>query len=249
MTDRPILFSGPMIKAILAGTKTQTRRTLKAPKWSTGVQDLEIEDEDGGICAIDTQTGCFAKVPLRWTVGDRLWVKETWADVNTESGPALLYRAGFDYHFCADDAYPVEYERYPGCLFSMWCSDLLRGSPDHKWRSPRYMPKWASRTTLEVTGVRVERLQDISEADAIAEGVEPPETERVDHDWSICPQCGGTGLYNGLGANLGVMPDCDCFECDTYVKRYQHLWNHINRPGSWESNPWVVVIEFRRVTQ
>jgi hypothetical protein len=110
------------------------------------------------------------------------------------------------------------------------------------------MPRWASRITLEITGVRVERLNDCSEVDAMAEGVEPPETEREDHDWSICPACGGTGLHGSLGDNLGYR-EVDCTDCDTHAKRYRHLWNAINGPGSWDANPWVWVVEFRRLAE
>jgi hypothetical protein len=131
-----------MVRAIMAGAKTQTRRIAKPQK------------------------------PHQWQVSDRLWVRETWADVNTENGPAIMFRAG-GFHFCADDAFPVEYDRYPGLRFTMWCSDLERGEPGHAWRSSIFMPRWASRITLEVTGVRVEQLQDIKERDAEAEGVLP----------------------------------------------------------------------------
>jgi len=119
--------------------------------------------------------------------------------------------------------------------------------PAYKWRPSIHMPRWASRIDLEVTGVRVERLQDISEADADAEGCERLDSEREEHDWKLCPKCGGTRLHNALGPNLGVIFDVDCQHCDTYVKRYQHLWEAINGPGSWAANPWVWVVEFRRI--
>lgn len=108
-----------------------------------------------------------------------------------------------------------------------------------------HMPRWASRLTLEITGVRVERLQDISDSEAVAEGVESPSAEREDHDRSICPTCGGTGLHLALGQNLGVT-EVDCRECDTHAKRYRHLWESINGAGSWDANPWVWVVEFKR---
>lgn len=109
------------------------------------------------------------------------------------------------------------------------------------------MPRWASRILLEITAVRVERLHDISEADARAEGVEPPDTERDNHDYSICPQCGGTGLYDSFGPNYGVRPDTDCALCDSHAKRYRYLWESINGPGSWAANPWVWCLTFKRV--
>ncbi len=102
---------------------------------------------------------------------------------------------------------------------------------------PIHMPRALSRIQLEVTGVRLERLNDCSEADAAAEGVEPLGTEREERGWSACPQCGGTGLYDAIGPNLGVMPDTDCTECDTHVERYRHLRDAINGAGAWAANP------------
>ena len=118
------------------------------------------------------------------------------------------------------------------------------------------MPRWASRITLEITGVRVERLQDISEADAKAEGCErlyddePGHVYRDEPDWKICPQCGGTRLYTAFNPMTGgALPDTDCLQCDTYVKRYMHLWESINGQGSWDANPWVWVISFPHRTE
>jgi hypothetical protein len=108
-----------------------------------------------------------------------------------------------------------------------------------------FMPKWAARTWLEITDVRVQKLQDISEEDAIAEGVESPEIERENHDWKICPQCGGTRLYEYRSMS-GACPDTDCTKCDTNIKRYQHLWDSINKKKHpWSSNPWVWALTFK----
>lgn len=80
----------------------------------------------------------------------------------------------------------------------------------------------------------------------------PIENEIEDHDWSICERCGGTLLYDALGPNLGVMPDTDCYECDTAKKRFKHLWNYINgnaenQGDAWGINPWVYALTFERV--
>lgn len=168
MKLRPILFSGEMVRAILDGRKTQTRRVLK-PSWS---RCLDLTDPDDRARAVEQ---CPYGVP-----GDRLWVRETWADVNSSEGPALLYRADggmrtwheFSETFGPDyGAGPsMDYVAYPG-EYVMWWSDLLAGEPDHRWRPSIYMPRWASRLTLEVTEVRVERVQEVSEEDARAEGV------------------------------------------------------------------------------
>lgn len=147
-----IQFSTPMVRAILDGKKTQTRRVA-------------------------------GRTSRYGPEGTRLWVRETWADVNTESGPGLAYRADHAIRFCSDDAFPVEYDRYPGCTFTMWNADLFcreeRGcKSDHHWRNPRFMPKWAARIWLEVTEIRLQRLRSITEADAIAEGCESREDFR-----------------------------------------------------------------------
>lgn len=187
MTERPILFSRPMVQAILAGRKTQTRRVItpqpfyRDGRWRWKEADL----------AWNTLCKC-----LYGAVGDRLWVRETWADVNTESGPALLYRADNYYHWCSDDAFPVEYERYPNCQFTMWCGDLLRGEPGHVWRSPGFMFKWAARLWLEITGIRVERVRDISYGDEGAEGI------------TLGPECndrhsGFIALWDAINAKRG----------------------------------------------
>ena len=210
MKEKSIKFTGPMILAILAGTKTQERRIVNQKKnpFFPGTNKV---------------TGKF----LYGERGDRLWVRESWRtnSIYDNDKPSLI-----------PDSAPIEY-----------FTNTNRGEMAGKSRPSIFMPRWASRIDLEITDVRVERLQDISESDAIAEGVESPDSGREEHDFSICPQCGGTRLYDGLGQNLGVMPDCDCFECDTHTKRYRHLWESINTPESWNANPCVWVVEFKRV--
>jgi hypothetical protein len=172
MKTRPILFNGAMVRALLAGTKTQTRRVAKglALEWlSEGFEPAFVADDANGLCPYGHP-------------GDRLWVRETWRPVN-------------EVH--AD--YAADYN----------ASDLGSLGP---WKPSIHMPRWASRITLEIVSVRVERLQDISEGDAIAEGV---------------------------GGDVTVTP---CFSVD----RYRELWESINGPGSWEANPWVWVVEFKR---
>ena len=219
MKERPILFSGAMIRAILAGQKTQTRRAAKPVKHpdlghicTPGALVLEREPQH----VIDR--ACPYGQP-----GDRLWVRETHSLLEFSiSGRAA----------------PVWY----------WADG--NKIPEGDYTRPRpsiHMPRWASRILLEIVSVRVERLQSISEADAEAEGCERLDSERDEHDWKICPQCGGTRLHSALGGGGGVIFDCDCRECDTYVKRYRHLWESINGEGSWAANPWVWVVEFKRV--
>lgn len=201
MKERPILFSGPMVRAIIEGRKTQTRRVVKARHFP------KLEKFLGGLL-----DGKWNLIPLPYgKPGDRLWVRETWClkedPYNAEGNhdkTCVHYRA---------DGYKVR--AVDGDGFQLWNKDNSEASP---WRPSIHMPRWASRITLEITSVRVERLQDISIDDAIAEGVfqgfDPPD---------------GHG-FRSEARNL-----------------YRELWESINGPGSWDANPFVWVIEFKRV--
>ena len=186
MKERPILFSAPMVRALLAGTKTQTRRVVKMESH----QQIEQRDDgrdwpwmyDGERDA-DYWMACPYGQP-----GDRLWVRESFARVPTACGSEDIVFAA-DYQDGSDRAAGVRY------------------TPSI------HMPRAVSRITLEITGVRVERLQDISRGDAMAEG---------------CPF-----------PNMAQGPDPRDW--------YAQLWEQINGHGSWEANPWVWVIEFRRL--
>lgn len=192
--ERPILFSAPMVRAILAGTKSQTRRPLYVV---TKTFERAIMEDYG--------RGEYPNVPPghAWTLsqwrhvktGDRLWVKETHAPLT------------IGYAYRADPIY--------------------NASPAGRWTPSIFMPRAASRITLEVTGVRVERLQDISEADAIAEGVHADVSGRQDDDGAA---------FHRIGPIRG-----DSFP----IARYAALWESINGPGSWAANQWVWVIEFK----
>lgn len=203
---KPILFSGPMVRALLDGRKTQTRRMLKPQPVLRGATWHQ----------------------QRWhgfAVGDRLWVRESWQGINTEDGPQLSYRATPDYF--PIDAWdgPDEgvgpsfnYDKCPCTDFSVWGSDLL--SNDKPWRPGIHMPRWASRLTLEVTRVKVQRVQDISEQDAIAEGCG---VDLMDGD------TGGVHTPNWGPASL---------------MQFCRLWSDINGKESWDANPWVVALTF-----
>jgi hypothetical protein len=216
MKEKPILFSGPMVKAILEGRKTQTRRIMKPQPGLTY----------GFIYKIRMESGIPPKCPYG-KIGDHLWVRETWADVNTPDGPAICYRADSSYMYWRDfskefgpdyGAGPsMNYEKYPG-NYTMWWEDLLSGEEGHGWKPSIHMPRWASRITLKIIDIRVEGLQDITEDDAITEGSKEP---------SLVPTVGG------------------CLsERDVFAK----LWDSINekRGYGWNTNPWVWVIEFER---
>ena len=252
MKERPILFSAPMVRALLDGSKTQTRRPCKYPIYANGFHfdghdflchndylppsATLMDVKRGGIeYTTSDHEGWESECPYGQP-GDRLWVREAHWWFKDEPDHATGY---FPPKLTADD---VEYR--------------ADGDDGRKvWRPSIHMPRWASRLLLEVTGARLEPLQDISEADANAEGCErlnddePGYVYREEPDWKVCPKCGGTRLHNALGQNLGMIFDVDCHECDTYVKRYRHLWESINGPDSWTANPWVWVIEFKVVQQ
>lgn len=217
MKERPILFSGPMVRALLSGTKTQTRRVVK-PRHDRDIGCELAPNELAG----EVNSGSYRNAP--WAPGDRLWVRETFAGplVSMEHWEAVNHPSEIEKpEFCeyaADGGPAPEY---------MDADDNLR----RRWTPSIHMPRWASRITLEVTGVRVERLQDISAADAIAEGIERLE------DFFGCPCWKAYGEPEGSDL---VLPDDP-------IGSYRSLWESINGLESWEGNPRVWVVEFRRI--
>jgi hypothetical protein len=224
MIDRPILFSAPMVRAIMSGAKTQTRRVVKSPY----VEDIDVFAFDassgrweGGFYGDHGALahGAWFRSPYG-SPGDRLWVRETWSGARVGDGRALVaYRASCDdggFDFAHDDG----------------SVERLRVS---KWRPSIHMPRVASRITLEVTGVRVERLQDISGEDARAEGVSAPPC-------TCCvPRGGCTDGPSG--------PCCPCCLDSrewSYVEAFAELWDSINKRAPWASNPWVWVVSFEQ---
>jgi hypothetical protein len=211
--ERPILFSGPMVRALLDGSKTQTRRVIK-PK----------QQPDGVVPGTDRpfwlQVKHGPEVPYPCTPGDRLWVRETWSiECLGRIGTPEGYDCSYELEYRADGA-TREFDCPPGTDDSAYLRayDRMRGD----WWPSIHMPRWASRITLEVTGVRVERLDDISEADARAEGV----TIEDRH-------------MNGYCAGEARPPS---------IRAFRDLWESINGAESWTINPWVWVVEFKRVT-
>ncbi|MEN9419703.1 MAG: hypothetical protein RI988_3324 [Pseudomonadota bacterium] len=218
MKERPILFSAPMVRALLAGTKTQTRREVKVPGVKSNLWGGPLNYRGVAIVRADVD---YLSVPGVGSVfcpygqpGDRLWVREAW-DFIPEGDSGTPSCAGIRYW--ADAGYEL---RTPPSNYN----PMLYGK--ERVRPSIHMPRWASRITLEVTGVRVERLQDISEADAQAEGVTPK--------WE--PGCSGR-LMEAFGG----------FSFRPAASAYAELWEQINGPGSWDANPWVWVVEFKRV--
>lgn len=206
MKERPILFGAPMVRAILEGRKTQTRRVMKPiPQMVTDHNIVTWDGDAAALMRLLDQTGRHCPYGQS---GDRLWVRETWC--REFESPSYCYRA--------DDA-PGEKAEFVDAE-----GRPVRGS---RWKPSIHMPRSASRILLEVTNVRVERLQDISEADAIAEGAD--HNGECDHIRHTCEEIG-------------------CFGRNSYRGGYAELWEQINGDGSWESNPWVWVVEFKRVT-
>lgn len=238
--ERPILFSAEMVRAILDGRKTQTRRVVKLPSWSTG--DFEDFEYDGlEALAICNETGCQATVPCPYGApGDRLWVRETHA--RSESAPLMVaYRADGECGAWVGNRYDRHWIRHGGIVEVPGSAGPSFGLAKYggRWRPSIHMPRWASRLTLEITDVRVERLQEITEEDARAEGVPP--------NW--CGDLDGwdPDAHGFLPANPEKYPDDEAFHFYA-AEAFPSLWDSINasRGYSWESNPWVWVVSFRR---
>ncbi len=255
MNTKPIIFSIDMVRALVEGRKSMTRRVIKnQPDTRHG----RIDYENGVLKESSKISGCW-HVNRQQTCphgqkNSYLWVRETYKywDWTDDGIPWIKYAANNEtiFHSCIPETWCEK-------LVDIWADlsipenyNIDNAARDHKWRSPIYCPRWASRLTLKITDIRVERVQDISEEDAKAEGVHDDDFYlEGEHDWNLCPKCGGTKLYNGFGESLGVIPDLDCYECDTYKKRFKHLWNSLDKKGehSWESNPWIWVIEFELI--
>ena len=223
--ERPILFSAPMVRAILEGRKTVTRRAIKVQPHI---------DASGNFCVGSSnygQDGYGKPVTKHFVNGccpygkpsDRLWVRETfaiesnrWADdpyspPHKDGRPTQRYEDNkWDQpHYKATDAEP-----------ELWYDD--RDSPGCRWKPSIHMPRWACRILLEITDVRVERLQDITYEQAAAEGVHRGPLR----EWCASDEGGACHKYP--------------------VSAFRDLWQSVG--GSWDANPWVWVVEFKRVT-
>lgn len=221
-TDRPILFSAPMIRALLDGSKTQTRRILKPQPELFEVSPGKLCDVgvmDGRVWKGSNGTGILTNQRIPYGVsGDLLWVRETWLE-GYVGRDGVWDRSDDQYHYRASE--PDIEGVDDGDGYSLTNQD---GSLKSPWKSPIFMPRTVSRITLAITDVRIERLQDISEADALAEGVVQvgnPGFVVRGFDYDTC----------GLAHNNPVTP-------------YAKLWDYINGPGAWDANPWVVALTF-----
>jgi hypothetical protein len=237
--DKPILFSAPMVRALLEGRKTMTRRVIKLPTKGEYIRP----DMGGWAASTLGGGGCFriskdgtrtpvAEHPVIWNqttgtclamkyeVGDRLWVREAWrTEMSMDAQPPK--------HICPG-GYGIHYE-----------ADTKDHATWGKLRPSIFMCQWMSRITLDVTGVKIERLQDISEADAKAEGLAALTKD-------------GTLVKYGIADSDGLPGNDDCgwswHEWSVDPRQaFAHLWKSINGEGSWDANPWIAAYSFKRV--
>ena len=240
--ERPILFSAPMVRAILEGRKTVTRRAIKVQPRIDASSNFCVGNSNYG------QDGYGKPVTKHFVTGscpygkpgDQLWVRETFALLGNEDGgcidwqdnlvkgdergAARIYRAS-----CP----PGDYGLNQIPAKAEWKPDTEAMEYDGAWRPSIHMPRWASRILLEITDVRVERLQDISEDQANAEGIVGV-AFRPDDGWPIC-----TGYMVGPDDGKALLKT-------TATEAFADLWNSTG--GNWDANPWVWVVEFKRVT-
>ncbi|MGG7931371.1 hypothetical protein PGN89_22460 [Klebsiella aerogenes] len=232
MKERGMIFNSEMVRAILDGRKTQTRRVIanigndnclplqKRTKAKDGIYTHVMDAPIYGLCP-------FGKT------GDRIWVRETWSDVNLEGIPAVAYRADGDVCSLMEDkslldddgAFNYDDDRVTKYHFSAWYSDLIDGV-EGNWRSSIHMPRWASRLILEITGVRVERLNSIHDVDAMREGIQ--------------------NLTTCSHADFGIP---GVVNAQHPVRAFQLLWESIYGADNWKANPWVWVVEFKRIEE
>lgn len=223
--ERPIIFTDWSVRAILAGRKTQTRRVVK-PQPEDG-NEVSLLNESPGwweVFPVDPP-GCMPVRELKcpWEPRIRLWVKETytyWEDPES-CEDFLEYKADQSRRSLGEWEHP--HEIYDHCVGRF-----------NKNQSPLFMHRWASRITLDITDIRCERLQDITEEDAKAEGAEPA----MDPEDEPCRGSGGNWEY-----------------CPVVNHRhgYWYIWNEIHttkqKDGmTWDKNPWVWVVEFAPIT-
>lgn len=216
---KPIIFSAESVRAILEGRKTQTRRVVKETTNINGTCNGIYFDEETErwywqlLDKPNVVDLCLGKCPFG-KVGDRLWVRETWA-LRTPSYPNHHSKV-----FFKDEQYKTIYHQDTVEPTQKYGYDLSEKS---RWRSPILMPRWASRLTLEITDIRVERVQEITHEGVKEEGIYVFARESV---------------------NLPGRPQGQ-------FKRFANHWNSLNakRGYPWEKNPWVWVISFRRVNE
>ena len=219
MKERGMIFNGEMVRAILDGRKTQTRRPIKW-KQTRFTEIGEREDGSKWPWSEDAEHACDFWHPCPFgAVGDRIWVRETF------QGPLFDYDLMDSY--CKD---PTPFEKPEFCVYKadgVPAPEFYDADDELHccWRPSIHMPRWASRILLEITDVRVERLNAISEEDARAEGI-----------------------IDGGCLNCGEPEPCGCANPEPdATDAFAYLWQSIYGQDNWNANPWVWVIEFKRV--
>ncbi len=205
--ERPILFNSAMVRAILDGRKTQTRRVIKGLGIVPGIGEV--------LKGSDNAREWLEYCPYG-KVGDLLWVRETWGDCTKGSDITAGTHWDKPLYKADADAYGLLGHDGMGPIYA----------EEIRWRPSIHMPRRASRILLELKNIRVERLNDISENDAMDEGVGELCFDEVEY-CEICKKIGGA-----IGDHKPV---------------FIQLWQFINGPGSWDRNEWVWVIEFKQI--
>ena len=259
---KPILFNTEMVKAILDGRKTVTRRVANISTeircgCSTDDHDFvpdnfnHPEEKPTGFVCRKCGFGVappYCRVPCgtslfrpRYWPGDILYVRETWTELCYVDPDGYTHYDQTMYYYAADGAPDVTLVDADG--FELDDQRI-------KWKPSIHMPKEAARIFLRVTDVRVERLQDITDEQALAEG--------VPDEWPMepvyCPECRGEGLVGTVHpATLGFT-EIDCPHCEKAVTRFANLWGSTIKPADlptygWDANPWVWVYKFERISK
>ncbi|WP_306742405.1 hypothetical protein [Agathobacter rectalis] len=229
MAIKPILFNTEMVRAILNGRKTCTRRLVRFlsgenPQWTGYIRD-------GLMLYNGKNEPCVRKAPYQ--PGDVLYIRETW----TEECEKYYYRADYDSDYLdpcetLSGGYPASCRNHPGCDGCMATSTRIH------WRPSIHMPKEAARIWLKVTDVKMERLQEMKPVDVIKEGAYPD-----------CWDCLNT--YEESGSQCCYGTEEQCSQCDGVMMEWEKLWNSTIKKSDldsygWDANPWVWVIEFER---
>jgi len=225
MKERPIIFNAEMVNAILSGRKTQTRRPVKFPFIDRNIGCELSGNELAGEIAAGNFWNSYLGQP-----GVRLWVRETCQSKELESGLDVVF-------------YPADNTEIPVNAHPLdagnWVDLYRYRGGEGKIVPSIHMPRWASRITLEITGVRVERLNSINENDALAEGLSEITKDGRTYKYGIPVR----DVYPG-NDNCGW----PWHEWEHYpISAYSKLWQSISGAESWQANPWVWVIEFKRV--
>lgn len=252
-TVKPILFSAPMIQAILEGRKKQTRRIIKNPSKIESDDNFEVVER----CHLITAKSGLRKIdvgnPYLWPeiydhhrkdkevdnyihldcpygqTGGALWVRETFSITHQSQGHEYPEVEIEDADFIPKNC---EGAYWKPCYHADWTRDETVEDRGFKWRPSIHMPRWINRITLEIKDIRVERLQDISEEDAEAESIVQFANKGYAHYGAIL-----------VDRNRIFQTDIE-FVGDTAVEAFRLLWQSINGSDSWNKNPWVWIVEF-----